>query len=114
MKLDRLIGAATSHIETVRVSRTGVNPLLWLVGLVTVPALVLSVLTDNAWRSAALVAVGVLPPAVAIVAYFVILFRRHAMLIAFKHGATPEILRATAEIARLESGTAGVPKEEQP
>jgi hypothetical protein len=127
MTLDRLIRAATSRIETVRVTRTGINPLLWLAGLVTIPALVLSVLTDNAGLRAALFAVGVLPPIAAIIAYFLLLFwypdmlqseeyrlRRHAMLIAFKHGATPEILQATAEIARLESGTAGVPKEEQP
>jgi hypothetical protein len=127
LKLDDLIKAATSRVETVRVTRTGINPLLWLAGLVTIPALALSVLTDNVGLRAALLAVGALPTTAAIVAYFVLLFRypdmlqseeyrlrQHAMLIAFKHGATPEILQATAEIARLESGTAGVPKEEQP
>jgi hypothetical protein len=41
MRLDRLLKTATSHVETIRVSRTGINPLLWLVGLVTPLAMAL-------------------------------------------------------------------------
>jgi hypothetical protein len=127
LKLDDLIKAATSRVETVRVSRTGISPLLWLVGLVTIPALAFSVWTDNAALRAALIGFAGIPLAAAIIAYFVLLFwrpdmlqseeyrlKQHAMFMAFRHGATPEILQATAEIARFESGTPGVRKEDQP
>ena len=118
MTFDRLVKAATSHVETVKVSRTGVNPLLWLVGLITPLSLFLSVWTGDLALRIALFAFAALPPAVAIVAYFMLLFRRpemleseeyrlrrYELLIKYRHGDLPKSLEAAAENARLESRT---------
>ncbi|MGO9744266.1 MAG: hypothetical protein ACLPN5_22645 [Roseiarcus sp.] len=101
-----------------KVSRTGINPLLWLVGLITPPSLFFSVWTADSALRIVLFVFAATPPAVAIVAYFMLLFlrpemleseeyrlRRHELLIRYRHGDIPESLQATAEIARLESRT---------
>ena len=118
MTLDRLIKAATSHVETVKVTRTGINPMLWIVGLVTPGGMVLSVLTESPGLRVALFTLAALAPLLATVAYFVLLFRRpemleseeyrlrrYALFKAYKHGASPDTVEVTGEIARLESGT---------
>jgi len=119
--------AAISHVETVRVGRTGINALLWIVGLATPTGLAFSTITGNAALRWALFAVAVVPPTVAIIAWFVLLFRRpemleseeyrlqrYALFQAFRPGASPESLEASVEIARFETGTVGVQKKEQP
>lgn len=127
MTFDRLMKAATSHVETVKVSRTGINPLLWLVGLITPLSLFLSVWTGDFALRIALFVFAAAPPIVAIVAYFMLLFRRpemleseeyrlrrHELLIKYQHGDPPKPLEAAVEIARLESRTGGQRTENGP
>lgn len=75
MRLDDLVKAATTRVETVRVVRTALNPLLWLTGIGTPLAFVLAFLADETWFLVALFATGALLLAVTIVAYFIMLFR---------------------------------------
>ena len=67
MTIETLLRAATVHAESVKVSRTGINPLLWLVGLVTPLALALAAWTTDSMLRIALLAFAGLPPAVATV-----------------------------------------------
>ncbi len=75
MRLDDLVKAATTRVETVRVVRTAVNPLLWLAGIGTPLAFVLALLAGDTWFRVALFATGALLLAVTVVAYFILLFR---------------------------------------
>jgi hypothetical protein len=122
--LDPLLKAATSHVESITVSRTGINPLLWLVGLVAPLAMVLAVVVGDNWLRVAFFCLAVALPAGAFAAYFVLLFLRPDMLqseeyrlrreaiIIFKQGASPEILRAAGDLARLDSRTGDASKGE--
>jgi hypothetical protein len=118
VNIDRFLKVATSHAENVRVTRTGINPLLFLVALVSLPALILSVVVRESWLSVALLGFAGLPILVTIVAYFVLVFRRPELLqseeyrlkldalrIIYKRGVSPEALKATSEIAHLETVT---------
>ena len=109
-----------------RVSRTGINPLLWVLAIVTPLALVLAEFASEGWLRIAMFVLAVAPPAVVFVAYFVLVFARPELLqseeyrlrrdalIAFRQGASPEVLKAAAELARLDSrpaaGRKGEPK----
>ena len=126
MILDPLLKAATSHAESVKVTRTGISPLLWVVGLMALPALVLSAWIGQGWLSVAYFCFAGLLTFIAIGAYFVLLFarpemlqseeyrlRRDALLMIYKHGASPQTLKVTSELARLESGTSRKRNEEK-
>ena len=119
--------AATSHVESVKVTRTGINPLLWVLALMALPALVLSAWIGQGWLSGACFCFSALLTLVVIAAYFILLFRRpemlqseeyrlrhEALLMIYKQGASPETLKVTSELARLESGTGRRRNEEKP
>ena len=125
MKVDELIRGATSHAESVKVSRTGINPLLWLVGLITPLALALAAWTDDAPLRIALLAFAGLPPCVAIVAWFMLFFLRPQMLeseeyrlrqsairLLIDSAGDEKIVNAATQIARIESLLGGVGKGE--
>ena len=42
MKLEEIIRTGLSRVDTIRVARTALNPLLWLVGLTTPAAFILA------------------------------------------------------------------------
>jgi hypothetical protein len=115
MRLPDFIRAATSRVETLRVVRTAVNPLLWMTGIVTPLSLVLAVIANERWMRVALLSLGALPVAVTLAAYFVLLFRdpdrlqseeyrlrQRALQMVYKKGAGAEIVDAATEIVRTE------------
>ncbi len=121
MKVDELVRAATSHAESVKVSRTGINPLLWLVGLITPLALILAVWANDAPLRVALLMFAALPPSVAIIAWFVLLFLRPQMLeseeyrlrqsairLLIDSAGDERIVNAATQSARIESLLGGV------
>ena len=75
MKLEDLLKASTARVETVRVVRTAVNPLLWLVGLVTPLSLGAAALIGESWMAVALFVLACLPVIFTIAAYFWYMFR---------------------------------------
>jgi hypothetical protein len=102
-------------VETVRVIRTAINPLLWLVGIVTPVTLVLAVAVGETWTRAALLSLGAFPVVVTIVAYFVFMFRdpdrlqseeyrlrQRALQMLYRKGASAEVVDAAREIVRTE------------
>ncbi len=115
MKLDDLIKAATSRVETVRVVRTAINPLLWLDVMLATLALGAAI-----WVSDPAVRIGffflaTLTVLATITAYFVLLFRdpdrlqseeyrlrQRALRMVYRYRASPALLDATREIARME------------
>lgn len=112
MRLDDLVRTVTSRVETVRVVRTAINPLLWLVGIVTPLSLVLAVAAGDALMRTAMLGLASLPVVVTIVAYFVLVFRdpdrlqseeyrlrQRALQMLYKKGANAEVVDATKEIA---------------
>ena len=120
MRLDDLVKAATTRVETVRVVRTALNPLLWLTGIGTPLAFVLAFLASETWFRVALFATGALLLAVTIVAYFILLFwdpdrlqseeyrlRRRELTMIYGKGASAEVVDAARETARVESRTGG-------
>jgi membrane protein YdbS with pleckstrin-like domain len=127
VRLDDLIKAATSRVETVRVVRTAINPLLWLVGIVTPASLVLAVAVGETWIRAALFSLGALPVVVTIAAYFVLMFRgpdrlqseeyrfrQRALQMLYRKGTSAEIVDAAREIVRIEKLPGGFGDGEKP
>ena len=116
MRLEDLVRAATTRVETVRVVRTAVNPLLWLVGIVTPLALILSIVAGDSWIRLALFALAAAPVVVTILAYFVLVYRdpdrlqseeyrlrQRALQMLYRKGASAEIVDAAKEIVRTEN-----------
>ena len=54
MKLEDLVRSASTRVEAVRVIGSAINPLLWLTGLVTPLALVLSIWASETWLRVAM------------------------------------------------------------
>ena len=126
MTIETLLRAATVQAESVKVSRTGINPLLWLVGLVTPLALALAAWTTDSMLRIALLAFAGLPPAVATVGWFVLLFRRPEMLeseeyrlrqsairLLIDKGGNEKVVDAATQIARIENLFGGVDEGDQ-
>lgn len=59
-------------IEKIRTS-SALNPLLWLCGLVTLPAWTLAAWILTGWLQIAMFSVGIAPPTCAVIAYFLLL-----------------------------------------
>jgi hypothetical protein len=114
LNIDNLVKAATARVETVRVIGTAMNPALWLVGIVSPLAFLLSVFAGESWLRPALFVVGVVPLALAVIAYFLLLFRdpdrlqseeyrlRQRELIIYEKGANAEIVDPGRETPRVE------------
>ncbi|MDE2016067.1 MAG: hypothetical protein KGI57_00005, partial [Hyphomicrobiales bacterium] len=107
MKLDEYVKAATARVETIRV-RTAVNPLLWLVGLVTPVSLAAAVLSDDPTVRIVCLALAAAPVLVAVVAIFLFMFydpdrlqseeyrlRQRALQMIYRKGANAEVVDAT-------------------
>jgi ABC-type bacteriocin/lantibiotic exporter with double-glycine peptidase domain len=116
LKLDDLVRAATSRVETVRVVRTAINPLLWLVGLVTPLALVGAVLIGDLWMRIALLVLAFLPVIFTIAAYFMYMFRdpdrlqseeyrlrQSALQLLVAKDSGAKVVDAATQIARIEN-----------
>ncbi|ABD85883.1 hypothetical protein [Rhodopseudomonas palustris] len=118
-KLDQIVRAGLSRVDTIRVVRTAVNPMLWLAGFAAPMFLLAAVLTDGASRlvSIALAAAFCFP---AIVAYFILLFRDPDRLqseeyrvrlqelkFRYRKGRKPVIVTSTKEIGSIEHDHGG-------
>ncbi len=99
-----------------RVVRTAINPLLWLVGITTPLSVVLAATVTDQWMRIALFGLAGTPVVVTIAAYFVLMFRdpdrlqseeyrlqQRALQIFYKQGASAEIVDVAKEIARTEN-----------
>ncbi|MGA3308147.1 MAG: hypothetical protein ABSD08_05980 [Xanthobacteraceae bacterium] len=74
MKLDEIIKTGLWRLDVIKV-RTAVNPLLWLVGLITPLIFVTAIIIDDRLIRIGLLAFAALPIIVTIVAYFIFMFR---------------------------------------
>jgi hypothetical protein len=128
LKLDDLVKAATSRVEAVRVVRTAINPLLWLVGLVTPLAVLAAALVGDLWMRVTFSVLAFLPVIAAIAAYFMCLIRapdrlqseeyrllQHALkMVHYKQGAGAEIVDVAREVRRTESLPRGFSDGDEP
>lgn len=110
-----MLKASSSRLETVRVVRTALNPLLWLVGIVSPLALALTaVVSDAAFRFALLGFAGA-PVMVTIAAYFILMFREPdrlqseefrlrqiALRLIMQKNSDAEIVEREAQLTRIE------------
>jgi D-mannonate dehydratase len=69
MKLEDLVRTASTRVDAVRVVGSAINPLLWLMGLVSPLSLVLSVSAGEAWQRAAMFLLAIVPVAITIAVY---------------------------------------------
>jgi hypothetical protein len=115
LRLDDLVKAATTRVETVRVVRTAINPLLWLAGIGTPLSLVLAFLAGETWFRIALFSTGALLLVVTVVAYFILLFRdpdrlqseeyrlrQRELTMIYGKGANAEVVDPARETPRVE------------
>ncbi len=74
MKLDEIIKTGLWRLDVIKV-RTAVNPLLWLVGLITPLIFVTAIIIDDRLIRIGLLAFAAFPIIVTIIAYFIFMFR---------------------------------------
>lgn len=115
LRLDQIVRAGLSRVDTIRVVRTAVNPLLWLVGL-TMPVLLLTVvLVDDRTIRLVLAALASIPVLATLVAYFIFVFRDPDRLqseeyqinvrelkLRYRKGRQPVVIDQKADIGRIE------------
>lgn len=115
LRLDQIVRAGLSRVDTIRVVRTAVNPLLWLVGL-TMPVLLLVViLVDDRVIRLVFAGLAAIPVLATLVAYFIFLFRdpdrlqseeyrirQRAIQLLYRIGGTSEIVDVATQQPRLE------------
>jgi hypothetical protein len=101
-KLDQIARAGLSRIDTIRVVRTAVNPLLWQAGLTTPLFLLAAILIDDRLVRLILVALATLFVFPAIIAYFILMFRDPDRL-------QSEEYRSRLQELRCATGRAGSP-----
>ncbi|MGO9744264.1 MAG: hypothetical protein ACLPN5_22630 [Roseiarcus sp.] len=95
--------------------RTAVNPLLWLVGLVTPLAVAGATVTSDLWMRVALLTLAFLPVLFTILAYFVYMFRdpdrlqseeyrlrQSALQLLVTKDSSAKVVDAATQIARVE------------
>jgi ABC-type bacteriocin/lantibiotic exporter with double-glycine peptidase domain len=118
MKLEEIIRTGLSRVDTIRVVRTAINPLLWLVGLTTPIAFILvAVISDQMIRLALLVFAAI-PVLVTLVAYVIFMFRdpdrlqseeyrirQQALRILYKTGGNTEIVDVANQVIRVEASS---------
>jgi hypothetical protein len=115
LSLDDLMRAASARVEAVRVVSSALNPLLWLTGIISPLSLALAVWTNDVFLRDALFVLACFPVLVTIITYCVFMIRdpdrlqseeyrlrRDALLMFYKRGASPETLKVTSDLARLE------------
>ena len=114
MKIEELIRTGLSRVETV-ITRTALNPLLWLVGLSLPMLLGAAVLIADQAVRLALIGLAALPICLTAIAYFLLLFRaperlqseeyrlrQRALQILYRKGSGAEIVDVANQPPRLE------------
>lgn len=118
MKIEEIIRAGLSRIDTIRVVRTAINPLLWLVGLITPLALILSAIVDDRLVRVLLICFAALPVIATLIAYVIFMFRdpdrlqseeyrirQRALQILYRKGRSADIVDVANQVARIESSS---------
>lgn len=116
MKIEEIIRAGLSRIDTIRVVRTAINPLLWLVGLTTPLAFILSAIVDDRLIRILLICFAAIPVIATLLAYVIFMFRdpdrlqseeyrirQRALQILYRKGGSADIVDVANQVARIES-----------
>jgi hypothetical protein len=75
MKLEEIIRTGLSRVDTIRVVRTAINPLLWLVGLTTPTSFIFAAIVGDQMIRLALLGFAAVPVLVTLIAYGIFMFR---------------------------------------
>jgi hypothetical protein len=113
MKLEEIIRTGLSRVDTIRVVRTALNPLLWLVGLTTPAAFILAAFVGD---QLILLCFAAVPVVATLVAYVIFMFRdpdrlqsgeyrirQRALQILYKKGGSTEIVDVARQVTRIEA-----------
>jgi hypothetical protein len=116
MKLEEIIRTGLSRVDTIRVVRTALNPLLWLVGLTTPAAFILTAFIGDQLVRLILLCFAAIPVVATLVAYVIFMFRdpdrlqseeyrirQRALQILYKKGGSTEIVDVANQVTRIEA-----------
>jgi hypothetical protein len=116
MKIDEIIRAGLSRVDTIRVVRTAINPLLWLVGLTTPLAFILAALIGDQLIRLLLICFAAVPVIATLIVYVLFMFRdpdrlqseeyrirQRALQILYRKGRGADIVDVASQTARIES-----------
>jgi hypothetical protein len=119
MKLDEIIRTGLSRVDTIRVVRTAINPLLWLVGLTTPIAFILAAIIEDLLTRLILIGFATVPVLATLAAYAIFMFRdpdrlqseeyrirQRALEILYKKGGSTEIVEVANQSVRVETSNA--------
>jgi ABC-type bacteriocin/lantibiotic exporter with double-glycine peptidase domain len=116
MKIDEIIRTGLSRVDTIRVVRTAINPLLWLVGLTTPLAFILAAVIGDQLIRLLLICFAAIPVIATSVVYVIFMFRdpdrlqseeyrirQRALQILYRKGRSADIVDVTNQTARIET-----------
>jgi hypothetical protein len=116
MKLEEIIRTGLSRVDTIRVVRTALNPLLWLVGLTTPAAFILAAFIGDQLIRLILLCFAAIPVVATLVAYVIFIFRdpdrlqseeyrirQRALQILDKKGGSTEVVDVANQVTRIEA-----------
>jgi hypothetical protein len=119
MKLEEIFRTALSRVDTIRVVRTAINPLLWLVGLTTPLAFILAAFVSDRLIRVILIIFAAVPVLTTLVVYIIFMFRdpdrlqseeyrirQRALQFLYRKGGSTEIVDVAKEVARVETSNA--------
>jgi hypothetical protein len=119
MKLEEIFRTALSRVDTIRVVRTAINPLLWLVGLTTPLAFILAAFVSDRLIRVILIIFAGVPVLTTLVVYIIFMFRdpdrlqseeyrirQRALQFLYRKGGSTEIVDVAKEVARVETSDA--------
>jgi len=118
MNIEEIIRTGLSRVDTIRVVRTAINPLLWLVGLTTPLAFVLAAFIGDQLIRLLLICFAAIPVIATLIAYIIFMFRdpdrlqseeyrirQRALQILYKKGASADIVDVANQVARIEASS---------
>jgi hypothetical protein len=118
MKIEEIIRTGLSRVDTVRVVRTAINPLLWVIGLTTPLAFILAALIGDQFIRVLLICFAAAPVIVTLIVYVIFMFRdpdrlqseeyrirQRALQILYKKGGSADIVDVANQVARIETSS---------
>jgi len=116
MKIEEIVRAGLSRVDTIRVVRTAINPLLWLVGLTTPLAFILAAFIGDQFTRLVLICFAAIPVIVTLIAYVIFMFRdpdrlqseeyrirQRALQILYRKGAGADVVDVANQVVRIET-----------
>jgi hypothetical protein len=126
MKLEEIIRTGLSRIDTIRVVRTAINPLLWLVGLTTPLAFILTAVIADKLIRIMLISFAAVPVIATLATYVIFMFRdpdrlqseeyrirQRALQILYRKGGSTEIVDVATQATSVESSHRGADNGEK-